>query len=165
MHGGLICIAICMSECLSVTWPKCRLEKKSLDKKSYRRDMACLYVTRPKFRLEKKSLDKKSNCHIAVPWSVHCRPSPKCSGHTVGHKVESKPKKHMFSLHCIHCRYTPIQAGPNKGRWAHFNVKLHFFLFLLNVSCLPFDIFITSTLVPFQVQGPVWQVLQGGIPG
>ncbi len=34
-----------LSVCLSVTWPKFRLEKKSLDKKSCRKDMACLYVT------------------------------------------------------------------------------------------------------------------------
>ncbi len=61
MHGGLICAHLCVctvgsyasqSVCLSLTWPKFRLEKKSLDKKSYRRDMACLYVTWPKFRLE-----------------------------------------------------------------------------------------------------------------
>ncbi len=35
------------------------------------------------------------------------------------------------TLH-VHSRYTAgalqFKLGPNKGRWAHFNVKLHFFL-------------------------------------
>ena len=31
MHGGLLCIIFCMYVCLSVTWPKFRLEVKSLD--------------------------------------------------------------------------------------------------------------------------------------
>ena len=59
VQGGLIfrtpvCITICLSVCLSVTWPKFRLDRKSLDQ------------TWPKFRLDRKSL----YCHVPARWGL-----------------------------------------------------------------------------------------------
>ncbi len=57
MHGGLLCIVFCMYVCMSVTWPKFRLEVMSLAKNSFLEGIGSVSVTWPKFRLEVKSLD------------------------------------------------------------------------------------------------------------
>ncbi len=101
MHSGLLCIAICLYVCLSVIWPKFRLENKSLDKKSYRRDMACLYVTWPKFRLEKKSLDKRSYRYATKHWNeVHGHLYTCISGHLKWATMHY-PLSVSLSLDCI----------------------------------------------------------------
>ncbi len=85
-----------MHRILSVTWPKLRLDKKSLDKKWFRTTWI--------FRFCKE-----------YPWYIdHLQ-------------ANSTP--------CWHIPVKLLEMFNDIGRWAHFNVKLHFFLVFNEALC------------------------------
>ena len=95
MHGGLICIVICMYVC---NWTKIQTRQK---------------VTRQKVIMG--ILNQYRLLPVGNIDHMLCVANAACIQHT---------------LH-VHCRYTAgalqFRLGHGKGRWARFNVKLHFY--------------------------------------
>ncbi len=128
MHGGLLCIAFCMSVCLSgcdltkiQTGPKVTCQKLFIRQFNLFAYDLTKILTGPKVTGQK------------IIWALR-RWNWNSFGCYLRVKVicTAKLMKQTFSLTLhVHSRYTAgallFSLGPNKGRWAHFNVKLQFF--------------------------------------
>ncbi len=115
MHGVLICITFC----LAVTWPKFRLDKKSLGKKSY--------------------LRKYSRWHYEI-WS-ECGPIWYLGRPWRSRLPGQKWDFRSFSLYKGNVTMVKGHEGQGQSkaydirRWAHINVELHFFISTLPGMC------------------------------
>ncbi len=133
MHGGLLCIAFCMSGWMDgCMWPNqnsylgdgLTYGPQIKSGHGHRDPWGRPWKSRSRVKVTRS---KKRDFRSHFTWKDLTYCPQICSGHGHGWPQFHDLMQPTFSLHSMYTAVTlQFKLGPNKGRWAHFNVKLHF---------------------------------------